>query len=251
MRILRVTVTLLIFIVLLYSACWCYFYNKVPNGNDFFSGIVGSIVATSLTTVLILIAYWQLSKLFNTSNADFIHKLKNDFFKEETRRLFHLIEHDYIFFRESMGDYDKCKQIENICEQHKSGEAKEYFFEVNTEKIKHSGLPSKIQEDLLSKPVYSSFELDDLMLGHFEDVGLFEERGIIDIKMVYEEFSWYLKATFDNCQIQKYLDALGSDFYDKYKYIQKKCESYEKVKAAKKVVWIWKFKYLFFKSGAM
>jgi hypothetical protein len=49
-------------------------------------------------------------------------------------------------------------------------------------------------------------ELDDFLLGHFEDIGLFEEKGLIDTEMVYEEFSYYIFEVFENPEIKKYLD---------------------------------------------
>jgi hypothetical protein len=243
---MKIILIILIIVIIVFGSLtsWFYFSNIVHQCNDFFSGIVGSVIVSLLTAILIWIAYYQLKSLFQTTNADFIHKLKNDFFKEETRKLFHLVEHDYILFREGIGDSDKCRHVSGICEQHKTDESeKEYFFEVNCEKIEHSGLPKEIQQVLLEKKFYSSYELDDFLLGHFEDIGLFETKGVIDIEMVYEEFSWYLKASFENCQIQKYMEALGEDFYDKFKYVYKKSESYSEIKEANKAVWLWKIKY--------
>ncbi len=233
---------ILVFIILIVS---CFnFYNIVHTNNDFFSGIYGSLLTSLITVLLIGIAYVQLKNISETTNADFIHKLKNDFFKTETRNLFHLIEHDYILFRKTSKNFDETLNDNCICEKNKLDELNsEYFFEVDSNKIKNSGLPEEIQDLLLQKKFYSSFELDDFLLGHFEDVGLFEERGIIDIEMVYEEFSWYLKATYENCQIKQYLDTLGSDFYDKFRYIYEKTNAYGRIKEAKTIMKLSKAKF--------
>jgi hypothetical protein len=39
------------------------------------------------TLLLFIVAWWQLSKISKTSSADFIHKLKIDFFSKEAREL--------------------------------------------------------------------------------------------------------------------------------------------------------------------
>jgi len=59
----------------------------------------------------------------------------------------------------------------------------------------------------------------DYCIGHFEDMGLFEQRGIIDIEMVYELFGYYLEIAWENPEVYRYIieqrDNVGEDIYDK------------------------------------
>jgi len=176
--------------------------------------------ATALFTFLLVFVAWtQLTGINARSSADFIHRLKNDYFRKPTRKLFHLIDRDCIIFNKNSS----------------SCEVDDSFFEVNKDKVISSSLPDEIKQDLLTKIVYSTYEIDDLLLGHFEDVGLFEKTNVVDISMVYEEFDYYLYTTHRNKQIEKYLEHCregedNDDTYDKFSYIYEKCRSYGKLK---------------------
>jgi len=190
--------------------------------SDNFTSVLLEVIATLL---LASIALTQLEKIENTNSADFIHKLKNDFFKGETRNLITLI------------DLDALKFVENDNMQ---------YFEIIEEKLKD--FPEEIVNQLTQKKFYTPYEIDDLLLGHFEDVGLFEQKGILDIEMVYEEFEWYIRTAFENCEIKKYIeysrkDGKDKDVYDKFEYIYYKCKSFGKCKMEKRSKIFWKIKW--------
>lgn len=209
--------------------------------NDSF--LFGATAATALFTLILVFVGWsQLTGINATSSGDFIHKLKIDYFRESTRKLFHLIEQDCIIFNKNISS----SGIDNS------------FFEVDKDKISNSSLPDDIKKDLLTKIFYSTYEIDDLLLGHFEDIGLFEKTKVMDIDMVYEEFDYYIFITHENGQIKRYLEYCregenNDDIYDKFSYIYEKCQSYGTLKKRKlsnsiifsdisKLIWKLKFK---------
>ena len=61
----------------------------------------GSISRSAIWTfVLVFVAYLQFRKANHISSADFIHRLKNDFFNKETREIYFLFEKDYLRYDE-------------------------------------------------------------------------------------------------------------------------------------------------------
>jgi hypothetical protein len=47
--------------------------------------------------------------------------------------------------------------------------------------------------------------MDDLLLGHFEDIGWYESRKLIDLETISEMFGYHISECFKNDEIQKYL----------------------------------------------
>ena len=196
---------------------------------DLFSGLIGALINGFLTLILIYVAWKELDSISNTSKADFLIKMKHDFFTKEARKIIHLIENGYIDF------IDKERLNES-------------FFKVNENKIKESALDEQIKQELTEHLVFSIHEMGYLVLGHFEDIGIIEQGGSLSIEMVYEEFSRFLKFTWDNPEIQKYIRKQrqrkgAEDIYDKFEYIKNKCDSFEKAKLSKKSIPLWKIRY--------
>ena len=50
--------------------------------------------------------------------------------------------------------------------------------------------------------------MDDYVLGHFEDIGLFWEKGILDIDLIYEEFADYIETVYESKIFKEYLTDL-------------------------------------------
>jgi hypothetical protein len=57
-----------------------------------------------------------------------------------------------------------------------------------------------------AKAGYSAFEIDDFLLGHFEDVGWYVRRKLMDVKTAYQTFGYYVIATCEHQEIRKFLD---------------------------------------------
>jgi hypothetical protein len=212
---------LIIFISVVVSPLFFRFNLK----ENLLDGLIGGFIGAGLVLLTAWIAWKELDEIKNTNSADFIHRLKNDFFKEETRNLITLI------------DLDSLKFIEDDDIP---------YFEVVEEKLEN--FPEDIKNQLSEKKFYTAYEIDDLLLGHFEDIGLLEQKGVLDIEMVYEEFSWYIETTYDNCEIKKYIkysrkDGENEDIYDKSEYLYYKCKSFGKNKRENRSKVFWKIKW--------
>jgi hypothetical protein len=111
-------------------------------------------------------------------------------------------------------------------------------------------IPETIKGEVIKK-YYSEYEVDDLLLGHFDDLGLFERKRFIKIDMVYEMFSWYIERVRDNREIDRYIESQRNDpehpedkdIYDNFDYIYKKCKSFGQAKINKKSIWFLKIKW--------
>jgi hypothetical protein len=171
------------------------------------TGSAGSISRSAVWTfVLVIVAYLQFRKANHISSADFIHRLKNDFFGKETRELFFLFEKDYL-------RYDEENEV----------------FEV----VK---IDEKTKSELgITRKFFTIYEVDDFILGDVYDLGLFEQKRIVDIDMVYEEFGYYVATIWENKAIRYYIenqrkDPKHRDVYNKLDYIGLKCELYATAK---------------------
>jgi hypothetical protein len=74
--------------------------------------------------------------------------------------------------------------------------------------------------------IIDAYELDDLLLGHFEDLGILYENKILDIHMIYEEFDWYIITCWENDDINEYIkyqrEKEGWDIYKRFENIYQK-----------------------------
>ncbi len=217
----------------------------------YYSGILGSVLAALFAAFLVWVAWVQLNKLSKTSSADFIHKLNTDFFTPEARTLMSLITCGALEFK-SEGRTSCWFRITNFIEPSSNIEAQPYF-EVNLNKLNKTKLPKEIKKRLRKWKYYSAWEVDDFLLGHFEDVGRLEQRGIVDFQMVYDVFSWYLKTAWEYDPIKEYIrsqrdgkkDArIDTIIYNQFQYIVTKCIEYDDIHPGP-CMWWWKFKRYF------
>jgi hypothetical protein len=58
---------------------------------------------------------------------------------------------------------------------------------------------------LSKQPAYSPYEVDDLLLGHFEDFAMLEQQGVVSAEMIYDMFSYYIERTWTNEAVQAYV----------------------------------------------
>ena len=165
------------------------------------------LIITIITALAgVLIAWWQWRNGNQIARADFIHRFTQGFFNGEARDLIMLLDYDCLRFRIKAidcGDYP--------------------YFEI---------IPSELNEvrDDKSRRIYTAYEIDDLILGRFEDIAYYEKKGMIDIQMVYEGFGWYIKTIWENTAILEYIawqrNEAGPDVYDGFEYIYKKSKAY-------------------------
>ncbi len=170
------------------------------------------------TFVLAGIAWTQLGKTNKISKADFAHRFKSDFFNERTRQLFLLFEYDLLLFKK---------------ERVANARSEFMYFEVDREKI--DSAPFLRDAVKGEKKLYTCHEIDDLLLGHFEDLGLFCKKGLMEIEFIYEGFDFYIEEIHENEQIKKYIadtrkEEGGEDIYDNFDYIFDEVRRYGKCK---------------------
>lgn len=154
------------------------------------------MVTAVMAGLTALIAWRQLTNLSQTGKAEFWHKFKTDFFTKESVTLISLIEYDLLIFHDT---------------------------EIPTFSVKKNNIiPNNI--------TYTTTELDHLLLGHFEDLGLFEKKSIVSMDMIYETFSEYIERAWKNDAIQKYITVTANgnyaDTYSNFRYIYEKCIIY-------------------------
>jgi len=180
----------------------------------FYCSITDWIVAVTAIVGLIF-AIVQLLSFKKSRAADFIYRLKRDFFIEKTQAIIFFIDEDILSFQTSSDDPDYV------------------YFQIDKEKLKSlPGVQSIKQYAKKNEYTISAFEIDDLILGHFEDLGLFKKKKIISIEFIYESFDWYIQLVHENCAIQKYItwqrkQENSEDVYTGFDYITSECKKYE------------------------
>lgn len=170
------------------------------------NSIWGAVTAV-FTAALFILGWWQLHKINKTTSADFLHRFVVDFFTPDTRYLIMLIDMGWIVFDN--------KGAVPIFQISKNDEA------------------NKIAQEGLSKTrsFFTVYEIDDLLLGQFEDMANLERKGVVEMSMIYSTLSWYLQTVWKNKEIEKYIKWLRDqencfDVYDGIDYLFEKCNEY-------------------------
>jgi hypothetical protein len=179
----------------------------------------GTMIIAVGTFILAFIAWTQLKKANKISKADFDQRFKNDFFNEKTRQLFMLFQYDLMVF--------KRESVSNTNDEFP-------YFEVDHTQFDANPIFAIASAEI--KYRYSAYEIDELLLGHFEDLGLFCKKSLMDIEFIYEGFGYYIEKIHNNEQIQNYIcwtreeEDEGEDIYDNFDYIFNKVRCYGKRK---------------------
>lgn len=146
-----------------------------------------------------ILAFQQLRSIRRTSGADFTKRFADSFFTVETRLLLTLLMNSALEF-----------EVRDICEGGKKvGEFP--FFKIKRNVV--SQLEGIIELNK-TKAGYSAFEVDDLLLGHFDDMGWFVKCGLVDFRMADQMMGYYIAEVFDAPAIQHYLDYEKGAFPD-------------------------------------
>jgi hypothetical protein len=98
MKAFWIAVVLVVAITVFAIGGWWLFCGSMDAG--VFGGIVGGLITAIATLALIWLGIKQLQGLANTANADFVLRRADQFFRSETRMLLHLIEDNYLLFKE-------------------------------------------------------------------------------------------------------------------------------------------------------
>ncbi len=197
-------------------------------------------VAAVATVLLWLVALQELGGANIVARTDFVRRFNADFFGEETRDLVMLFDYKVLKFKIRTLDYGKGEP-----ENRKAFP----FFEIQNNVLLKLVINNEKKKKLRIRGIYTAFEVDDLLLGFFEDIGALEKRGLLDVKDVYNNFDWYIDMLWNNEEVQKYIQSQksgekeGEDIYEDFKYIYDKCDSFGKAKLAGHWLWWWKVKW--------
>lgn len=172
-----------------------------------------TMAAVALTAALVFVAWRELGNLARTSRADFIFRLKNDFFTEDARRLLFLVDENLLEFQDSEIPYFTIR------------------------KVNKPGLHARFEELEVKGTTVSTYVVDDVLLGPFEDVGVFLVEKLITEKHAYEMFYTYLKSCWENPEIQKYIQSVrrqphDSDIYSSFDDLYRRLRKREPSKVA-------------------
>ena len=151
--------------------------------------VVWTSLSAIATFLLCAIAFFQLKQVNKTEIAKFNLDFQNGFFTTETRNLLILFDANALTFVN--------KKID--------GNNEDVYFQLDRDNIKkYKSIKSIKPGDI--KSIYSAYEIDDLLLGNFEEISLFYEQGLLDMKSIYAGFDWYIETVYKNKEIQKYID---------------------------------------------
>jgi hypothetical protein len=195
----------------------------------------GLVIATLL---LWLVARNQLRGISKTTKAEFIKKFSTDFFGDVTREIIMLLDYHGLYYQEKIIKYNQPLDPKIFS-----------YFSIDKTIVDQFELSSDIKKRLCDKAIYTSYEIDDYLLGFFEDIGLFEKKGFLNIHDVYNYFGWYISVAWENDEIRKYISRQreldDDDLYENYEYIYHKCSSYEEYLSKHKCMFWWNIKSLF------
>lgn len=158
---------------------------------------VGLLIATIL---LVFYGRGQLKALNETSKRNFLHQLKKDFFTDQAREILALLECELLTFSLTKLNDESDRELA--------------FFEVKT--IGNETARTVLKNISSGKTNISSYEMDDFLLQHLEDLGLLFKQEIVDIYNIDQLFGYYVVAAFENSEIKKYIDWARQDDDDIY-----------------------------------
>ena len=190
---------------------WALFANVVGAIANFGLLILG-IFSICYITKQIIISREQIVQNKNINEADIIIKINSNFFTEETKNLFFLIE-------SSLLKYQKKINVKDNIDYH--------YFEVDEERLR--SFP-KLKEYLKNKNItfYPSSDIDYLLLNHFEDLGIMNKSKLLKKDHIFENFNYYIVTTCNNPEINSYireLKASNSSLYSNLIELYKKYKS--------------------------
>lgn len=166
------------------------------------------IALSSIITIICLLWYNTKSININTEalninaktmGADFIYRLRNDFYSKKNKLIMFFIENDFIDFKENK---EKGKEYES-------------YFAIKKDKVDSLPENFSVYIEFAKNSFYTIHiqEMDDFVLGYLEDIGEFYARKIFDIKYISNAFGYYIIKVFENKAMKEYIkwDRTGTD----------------------------------------
>jgi hypothetical protein len=144
------------------------------------------LVTAFATVGLLAVGWYQLKKFNKTTRADFAHRLNKDLLG---------------------GDLATLKRIHEILKCLDSGQV---IFKKEKDRTAYFYLMGS------DVSCFSSYELNDLILGPLENVASFEKRKAIDVSLAYDVSSSYLFKILRYEVVKEYIDWLREEDLDIY-----------------------------------
>ncbi len=162
-----------------------------------------TLITTAATLILMFCTVFQLHRYTDSLKADFAHKIKIDFFNEEERTLMFLFNNNLLEFKILKDSSSKVDYA---------------YFALNKARAKY------FQNDSIKllvnvKDSYSTLEIEDVLLNHFEDLNMYRINNLIGIDYLENGFFAYIESIYKNAQIQKLLNWLKADLGENDSYI--------------------------------
>jgi hypothetical protein len=172
-------------------------------------GALWAGVAVIVAAAGVFVALRQLGGIKKISRADFAKRFMDTFFTPETRALFTLLMNSALEF--------EVLQIKDS-----AGEVIDRLPYLRIKKDVAGQLGGIVLMEN-ERNGYSSFEVDDLLLGFFDDLGWYEKKGLIDLKTIKQAFGYYICESYENEQVKLYLaDEDNEGNYGDFRYIYDK-----------------------------
>jgi len=156
----------------------------------------------------------QLRSIRRTSRADFAKRFIDSFFNPDTRSLLTLLLNSALEF-----------DVKKIVAEGREIDQLPYLRINNAVRDQLNGI---VPFDV-TKIGYSAFEIDDLLLGHFEDVGWYVRHKLIDINTAFQSFGYYVIATFEHPAIKQYVanQSRNEYVYEDFEWLYRKFKKLE------------------------
>jgi len=178
-------------------------------------GGIGAILTAGATFWLVIVGIRQLKGINKTSKEGFLEDLKKDFFTKEARFLLVLVQYDLLEFH-------------TIQVKEDSAERFAYF---SVKSINNPEMNKALMDIMVDgKESVSSFEMDDFLLQHLEDVGFLYRKRIVDIIDVEQLFGYYIVTIFESGEVKKYIDWAKEDdpdIYSNFEYVYHELKLHE------------------------
>jgi hypothetical protein len=178
------------------------------------------------TLILFIVGIQELKEIRTNRNAEFINSFSKDFFTPQCRELIMLFENDLIEWKVSLPKIHPQSIDSNEINLNDLG----CFV------VKYKQNP-RIKQILLdsNKIIYTSYEIDDILLNKLDIIGGYELSGIIKVEDVSRTFGFYFYVIWQNREIRNYLTWMESkypnnDFFINLSNVYNKIVEYDKKK---------------------
>lgn len=150
------------------------------------------IITISIALLGLVAVVMQIRKSTEATKADFIYRLRDDFYSKKTKFILFFIENDFIEFRGNKED----------------GKDYESYFVIKKDSINLLNENFSAFIEFAKKSFYTIHiqEMDDYVLGYLNDIGEYYKNGIIDIDYIFNSFGYYLVNVSQNTAIKEYIE---------------------------------------------